>query len=242
MIMASCTTESQAEESFSHGIDLFIDDVHFHFLLINFCKHLGTKSKVPCRNQVSMFFRIGLIRKQIACNLLANKLVVGDIFIKRFDNIIAVAPSVSMRNIFIQSVGICIACNIKPMAAPAFAISGRGQITVDHVLVGIGRIIRKVECTFRKRGGQSSQIKTHPPNEGTLIRLLRGCDACSFQLRKNEGINGITNPRTIFDLRNAMLFNGLERPMLCSTPDNFIRFRVDSALLDPKFKVANFSC
>ena len=38
-----------------------------------------------------------------------------------------------------------------------------------------------------------------------------------------------------------MLFNGLERPMLCGTPDNFIRFRIDSTLLNPKFKVTDFS-
>ena len=41
MIMAPCASESQAEEGFSHGIDLFIDDVHFHFLLVNFREHLG---------------------------------------------------------------------------------------------------------------------------------------------------------------------------------------------------------
>jgi len=41
MIMAPCASESQTEEGFSHGIDLFIDDVHFHFLLVNFRKHLG---------------------------------------------------------------------------------------------------------------------------------------------------------------------------------------------------------
>ena len=146
-----------------------------------------------------------------------------------------------MRNIFIQAVGIRIACDIKPMTAPAFAISWRGQITVDHVLVGIGGIIRKVECAFRKRGGQASQIKRDPPDKGALISLLRRCNACCFQLRKDEGIYGITNPRTIFDLGNTMLFNGLERPMLCGTSDDFIRFRIDSTLLNPKFKVTDFS-
>ena len=83
------------------------------------------------------------------------------------------------------------------MAGPAFAVADRaeklGDLLLDGSLpVAAGRF-RKPGHFFRC-GRQTDQVQVHPSEQGSGVRRGRRLQPRRFQLRQDEGVDGVPNP------------------------------------------------
>ncbi len=74
--------------------------------------------------------------EDIACDLFAEKAVVGFVVVEGIDDIIAVAPCVWADLVTFESVGVGVVGDVEPVPSPAFAVVGGGEEFVDEFFVG----------------------------------------------------------------------------------------------------------
>ena len=76
-------------------------------------------------------------RQEVAGELLADKLVVGDIGVEGADQVIAIAPRLRDGGVAFAAVGVGVADEVHPVAGEVFAVTRRSQQPVDHLRVGL---------------------------------------------------------------------------------------------------------
>ena len=77
----------------------------------------------------------------VAGELFGEKLVVGLVVVEGGDDVVAVAPGVRAVGVLTVSVGLGVADEVEPVAAPALAVGGAFEQAVDEALVGVGRLV-----------------------------------------------------------------------------------------------------
>src|SRR5687768_16203407 len=96
---------------------------------------------VAGRDNLFVFFFFVGGGKKIASELLANEFVVREIAVESVDDPVAIAIHLRDRKIGIVAGGVGVANDIEPVAAPTFAISGRGEKAVDDFFEGVRRFV-----------------------------------------------------------------------------------------------------
>ena len=90
------------------------------------------------RSCVSLVVAAG---EQVAGDLLAHELVVGQVAIERVDDPVAIAVHLRNREIGVVARGVGVAHDIEPVTAPALAVARRGEQPVDDRGEGVRRVV-----------------------------------------------------------------------------------------------------
>jgi hypothetical protein len=139
--MATGTTNRHPKKGPAHRVHLLVDNVTSHLVRVVACQHLRADGKeAQTRSLHPLLGEVGC-GEEIARQLLDNELVERLVLVERLDDIITIPPSGGMGNILVHPVGIGIAGNIKPVAAPAFAVAGRFQKLINQLPPGVLTLI-----------------------------------------------------------------------------------------------------
>ena len=113
----------------------------------------------------------------------------------------------------VEGVAVAVAGDIQPIDRHAFAVVGRGQRAIHHVLVGFIRGFGRVGVDFLGCRRQAEEVHVHAAHEGFFIGFGRGLDAFGFQLRENEMIDRRARPGFVLHLWRSGLNGRDERPV-----------------------------
>src|SRR5207249_1088254 len=75
--------------------------------------------------------------KTIPRNLFANESIIGSVFIKSANHVIAITPHVCQRIIKPTTLGVSITDNVQPVPAPALSIAPVSQQLLDFLFISI---------------------------------------------------------------------------------------------------------
>src|SRR5438105_12685790 len=98
-------------------------------------------------------------------DLLAKETIIRFVFVERFDDVIAIAPDVGPRFILFETLALGVAGEVQPMPRPAFAVMGRGQELLDHLLEGLRRSVGQESIHFLWSWRQADQIEIRPAQQ-----------------------------------------------------------------------------
>ena len=79
--------------------------------------------------------------ERVAGQLFFDKAGVGLVVVEGADHVIAVGPGVGTELVLVVAVGVAVVDDVEPVAAPAFAIAGRGQQAVGGAADGGGQVL-----------------------------------------------------------------------------------------------------
>ena len=163
MVVTPGAGNGQAQKRFGHDIDLVIDAARFVSAHVDrrVCRFAeppeagGNAGFIPSGSgfQARTF-------QQITSDLFNHEIVVGEIFIERPDQVVAVDMGVTDRVVRFVAVGLGETCQIEPVSGPSFAEAWRREQAVNHFQVGLFRgICDKIGDLFSRRGAAQSDPK-----------------------------------------------------------------------------------
>ena len=79
---------------------------------------------------------VGHVIQLVARDLLAQELGVRLVLVERVDDVVAVAPGVYSDVVLLETVGVGVAGDVEPVAAPALAVMRRVEQLLDQPLPG----------------------------------------------------------------------------------------------------------
>ena len=123
VIVAAGTAYCEPKDGLAECINLFVDAVRPFFHGVLFGKNLGSDGKETGGGQ-GRASGIGtlLVAEKITRNLLAKKLIVGQVTIEGANDIVAIMVRVWVGMVFIAPVRVGVARHIKPMPSPPFPV------------------------------------------------------------------------------------------------------------------------
>ena len=133
----------------------------------------------------------------VACELLAQELIVWLVRVKGLDDIVAIAPQSGQIAVVLESLGLGKADHIQPVLAPALAVVRAFQQTIDELLPGVrGAVGYEVrDLGWRRR--QTGHVEVGPPDQRRPVRLGGRPQLFLIQLRQYEGIDRRAHPRLV---------------------------------------------
>src|SRR5260370_4929346 len=87
---------------------------------------------IACSHDMAPMFGLRLPRQQIARQLLADELVVRRIVVERLNHVVAILVSLGNREVALAAIGVGIADDVEPLAAPTLAVRFRSEKAVDQ--------------------------------------------------------------------------------------------------------------
>ena len=111
-----------------------------------------------------------------------------------------------------RAAGIGVAGDVQPVAAPAFAVAGRGQQAVHQPGEGPGSPVAEKVFDFLLGGGQAMQVELSPAEQRQLASAGRRVQAFFLQLVQHEGIHRRPNPARIAQVGRLGVAQSLKRP------------------------------
>ena len=151
--------------------------------------------------------------QQVARQVLAHQLVIGDIGVERADQVVSIPPSVGSGRIAFAPVGIGVADPVHPMPRPALPEAFGIQQSPHQSRVCIRSLVRDKGRDFARRGRQTGDIECQPADERAPVGGRRRIHALLFKACQHEVVHGIGGPVSALDLRRVELLDRLPRPM-----------------------------
>ena len=138
VVVALGAGDGEAEERLADGVHPVVHGIHAELFRIDssFLVQHGIAKKSGGDDLV-----LGRVWQQVAGDLLADELVVGQIAVECVDDIVAIEPNLP-RHVLLVAVGVGIAGRIEPGPRPALAVVRRAKQTLDDLLVGVWRFVR----------------------------------------------------------------------------------------------------
>ena len=124
--------------------------------------------------------------QHVAGDLLLDELRVRFIVIEGLDDVIAVAPGVVADAVVLEAVAFGKAGLVEPVPRPPFAVVRGGQQSIDHLFVGVGRIVLEKGVDLVRRRRQADQIKGHAAEESRLVGGRRRLQAAALPARRGR--------------------------------------------------------
>ena len=121
MIVASNTTERHSQKRLTDRIELLVDGIHDQLFAIWFRKNFGTKDQ---ETGTGFGFLIA-VGEQVTGQLFGDKRIDRFVRIERLDNVIAISPSVSESDIFVEAVRVGISGYVQPVPSPSHSVLRR---------------------------------------------------------------------------------------------------------------------
>ena len=126
--------------------------------------------------------------QQVAGDLLDREAVEGQVSVKRTHHPVAVGIHLSLV-VEVHPVRVRIASHIEPVPCHLLTVMVRGQVTIDHPLVGARFRVTKEIIEFLERRRQSGRGESDPTNEGVEVGLRICCQPQFAQLGVDEVVN-----------------------------------------------------
>ena len=98
------------------------------------------------------------------------------------------------------------------MAAPTFAIAGRGQQAIDNFFKSFGRFIGQEIVEFFFGGRKTGEVERGAAEERCFVGLRGGFEAVLFEIGEDELVNGIDDPTRLLRFGRPGVGERLERP------------------------------
>ena len=171
VVVTAGATDRESEKGTTHGVDLFIDQVHEELRFILFGEDFGAENEKAGSDPAirNRGWTEPLGGEEVTGELFGQKVVEWLVGVEGSDYPVAVAPSVGHDLIFVLSVGVGVAGDIEPPAAPAFTVAGRSEEAVDHLGEGIWGVVFEKLGDFCGSGWEASEIVGRSSNEGSSI-------------------------------------------------------------------------
>ncbi len=130
-------------------------------------------------------------RSPAICSI--DELVVRHVAIEGVDDPIAVEPD-EARRVFFVAVGIGVAGGVEPDARPALAIVGRGEQTVDLLLVGVGAAVGEESVELGGSGREAGEVEAGAAEQRGAVGFGRGLQTFAIETREQERVDGVAHP------------------------------------------------
>src|SRR6266849_7312108 len=161
MIVASGAADSQGHERAGYRVKLFVDDVHLHLDRVVFREHFGAEREETGRGpSFESGCQILGLWQQIASQLFAHKLIVGLVFVEGLNDVVAILESVSVDQIFIQTVRVRVTGDIQPVTSPTLAVARRSEQTIHYARDRLRVRVIQEGLDFFGRWGKAGQIES----------------------------------------------------------------------------------
>ncbi len=137
MVMALRALDGDAEDAFADGLHAIEHGFHAELFGVDaaFLVDHGVAQEA-CGDDLVL----GGVGKKIACDLVDDELVVGQVAVERVDHPVAIEPDGALLVLFV-AVGIGVAGGVEPGAGPFFPVVRRFQETVYLLFVGVGAFV-----------------------------------------------------------------------------------------------------
>ena len=165
------------------------------------------------------------VGQQVAGQLFDGELVERQVAIEGGDHPIAIGPDLAVV-VDVDAVGVAVAGGVQPVAGAMFAVVRRGEVAVHHALVGVGRSVLEEGLDLGGLGRQAGGVERDAADQGAAIFGGRGREALLFELRQDETVDRIADPRGVLDGGRLGLDGRLEGPV----------FLPRRAAVDPAFE------
>ena len=119
----------------------------------------------------------------IAGDLFLNEQAVGLVPIEAADHIVSVAPGVRAFQVEFVPVGIGIADDIEPALRPALAVVLGFKQAIDHLRIGIGRMVGEEQVDFSGSGRQADEVQRDSAQQALFAR-----QGGRFQILRVDGV------------------------------------------------------
>jgi hypothetical protein len=162
--------------------------------------------------------QVGLVGRIhfVAGELLFDERVVRLVVIEAPDHVIAITPRIGTVRIVFITVGLREAHHVQPMAAPLFAIVGRGEQAIDHLFPRIGRFVIHEVIDFPKGWRQTREVEGDAANERSTVGGGRGRQTFFAKAGQNERVHRGLHPSSaggVGKLRRRRILSRLKFPL-----------------------------
>ena len=138
VVVAAGAGDGEALEGFGDDVDLVVGPFDAVFEGVDGLEAVFDHAEVGEGEAgfVGVFGDSG--RDEVAGEVFADELVVGDVVVEGADEVVAVAPGVGSVGVAFGAVGFAVADDVHPAAGHAFAEFWGGEEAVDDLFVGLG--------------------------------------------------------------------------------------------------------
>ena len=168
---------------------------------------------------------VGGLGEEVTGDLVDGELVEGLVAVEGADDPVAVGPHLAVV-VEMEAVGIGVAGGIEPEPGAVFAPGGRVHEAADVVVVGFLGFVADEGLDFLGLGGEAGQVEGDAACEGSAVGFRGGFEAHGFELRGDEGVDGIPDPGLVADGGCGRAFGFDESPVRLPR----------GAFLDPKLE------
>ncbi len=190
VVVAARAAVGHAEERGRHGIGDVVEQL---LAALHQIAGIALIRKVPIEAGGDQRGRIVGI-ELVAGDLLLHEAIVGLVLIEGIDHVVAIPPDVGARLIALEPFAIGVACEIQPVARPAFAVARRSQQAVYYLGERVGRGVGVESLHFFGRGQKTREVERSPADERDFIGRRRGLEMLLLQLGQNEGVDVVGDP------------------------------------------------
>ena len=184
VVVAPRAGDGEAHEAAADDVDAVVDDVG---LVVEEAASEGEKAE---RGVWDGVFRRGDL---VPGDLLDDELVVRQVGIQRGDDPVAVGVAVGEIARLVAgevALGVGVARHVEPVAAPAFAVAGRGEQAVHDFGKGVGRGVLFKRLDLRGGRRQAGEVVGRAADERALRGGRGGLDAFGRELGADGGVDG----------------------------------------------------
>ena len=193
MIVTAGAGQGHAQEGPTDDVDLVVDIIGDHQFLVHVAGHEVGDGQHSRGDQGIGVDLLGIVRlQQVAGDLVAHEIAVGQVLVERLDDPIAVAPGfseIARRRQLDQIARIGVANHVEPVPPPALAVLWRRQQTIHHPGESGRRLIAQEGVDFLRSRRQADQVEGGSTDQGALVGRSGRRKPLRFQGRQDEPIN-----------------------------------------------------
>ncbi len=162
----------------------------------------------------------------VAGELFAEEAVVGFIFLKGADDVIAVAECFGAEAVDAVAVALCESDEVEPMSGPFHAMSRGVEEAVDGVGEGLGGGIVFEGLDFFGGWGEAGEVECDAAQEGVRVGFGCGDETVFTEACFDEGVDGVLGAYG----GNGRVGDGLDGPPLAIFGGDFVALTSDHFL------------
>ena len=215
VVVAPGAGDGQPEKRLGRRVDLLVHDIVFLLDRIALRQRHRPQREETGRDDSAEIDRgAGGRRQQVSGDLLADELVIRQVFVEGVDDVVPVAPRVAEGMIFVDSGGIGEAGDIEPMAPPLLAVMRRSQKALDQRRERCRAIVSQDSLDFGFARRQPEQIELGAPQQGQAVRRGWRLEPVLPQLGEDETIDVVAHPVRRARIRRRRIRDWLESPVV----------------------------
>ena len=189
VIVAAGAGDGEAEEAARDDVDAVVDDV------VLVAEEAAAEGEKAHGGEGGFVFAE---RELVGGELFDEKLVEGQIGVEGADDVVAVGVREGEAAFGVAdevALGVGVAGDVEPEAAPAFAVAGGGEEAVDGAGVGVGRAVGEEGGDFGGRRGEACQVIGDTAQERAGVGGGGGREAGGGEFGVDEGVDRIAGGR-----------------------------------------------